>query len=97
VICIHEEEITKEKIRNEKVVIVPSSNPADTENIVVGGDPFVFSEEDDTLTVKVTFNDPKVPVEMNLLNTINVEYYKLTVTYTNGSILVYTVSEMLFL
>ena len=95
-ICIHEEEITKEKIRNEKVVIVPSSNPADTENIVVGGDPFVFSEEDDTLTVKVTFNDPKVPVRMNLLNTNNVDVYNMTVTYTDGNIIYYTVSKMLF-
>ena len=94
-ICIHEEEITKENLDSNTVLIVPSSNVDDIGDIVVGGKPFKFSPSDNNPSLSVTFTDEKVPVNVTVFNIKNAASYNLTVTYVNGNSIVYTVSKML--
>ncbi len=97
VICIHEEEITEENLNNGNVVIDSSTNLDGIQNIIVGGNPFQFSHKDEAPNITVTFSDPKIPLQVQLLNTNNVVDYNLTVFYMNGDRVDYTVSEILFL
>ena len=79
------------------MVIDSSTNLDKILNIIVGGDPFQFSQNDDAPKISVTFSDPKIPLQVQLVNTKNVVDYNLTVIYENGDSVVYTVSEILFL
>ena len=79
------------------MVIDSSTNLDGIQNIIVGGNPFQFSHRDEAPNITVTFSDPKIPHQVQLLNTNNVVDYNLTVIYENGDRVVYTVSEILFL
>ena len=79
------------------MLIDSSTNLDGIQNIIVGGNPFEFSQRDEAPNITVTFSDPKIPLQVQLLNTNNVVIYNLTVIYENGDRVVYTVSKILFL
>ena len=75
--------------------IDPSTNADGIKDIVVGGDKFKFPELDPSPSLTVTFDDPKVPYNMNILNTENVDFYYVVASYVDGSIRWSWVSKML--
>ena len=85
--------MTVANIDSGKVKIVASS-PDNVDKLAPGNGPFEIEETDTDPTFKITFTDPKVPVDMSLINTTNIKDYNVTVTYADGTVLKITVSKM---
>lgn len=94
--CIHEEEITIENLKNSNVLIQPSTNSDGIKDIAVGNKVFKFSKRDENPSVNVTFAITKIPLYLNLVNATNVDHYNIKVIYKDGTFSVIMVSKQLF-
>lgn len=81
---------------NSHKVQIDASSPDNIDKLAPGNGPFEIADTDKNPTFKIKFADPKVPVDMSLINTTNIKDYNVTVTYEDGTVLKFTVSKIFF-